>query len=285
VRPVQWIGLLAYCLAIAACAAGAAKTSGMVPGMRHIPAGSFLMGSINSSLEQPIHRVTLSAFYMDTTEVTQESYVKLLGVNPSNFRGDSTRPVESMTWYDAVLYCNARSRRDGLDTVYRYVSVTGKRGNGTYNLGGLVIDYSKNGYRLPTEAEWEYACRAGKSAAKGREEPTTPRTPADTAALDAHVVWSHNSKAMTAPVASRRPNAWGLYDMLGNVWEWCNDVQSAYPDSACTDPAGPGSDMTSYRILRGGSFISTTDKLRPGSRVRDDPCTANAGYGFRCVRR
>jgi formylglycine-generating enzyme required for sulfatase activity len=256
----------------------------MVP----ISGGSFLMGSSDSgaSSEQPVHEVTLSAFYMDTTEVTQGSYTSLMGVNPSSHSGDARLPVEGVTWYDAVLYCNARSRQEGRDTVYSFTSISGIPGNGSDGLGNLSINYAKDGYRLPTEAEWEYACRAGTTTDYYWGKNYPPATAADTASIDSNAIWSHNSGDSTAEVRTRLPNAWGLYDMVGNVQEWCNDWYVAYSPGAQTNPEGPAVPPSqAYNVLRGGSFLSHADAMSSANRADSDPTNNSGGIGFRCVAR
>ncbi len=246
-----------------------------------VPAGRFLMGSGHVSDELPTHIDSISSFHMDATEVTQGDYDTLMGVNPSDFTGDPRQPVEEVTWFDAVLYCNARSKRDHLDTDYSYSSVTGTPGNGCTNLGSLVIDLAKTGYHLPTEAQWEYACRSGSGTdySWGRNYP--PASDTDTLALDSNAVWIHDSPEEPAPVGSRKPNAFRLYDMTGNVWEWCNDWYGSYSTATMVNPIGP--DTGSYRVLRGGSWSSDAIYLRSSCRVNVDPSTG-AGAGFRCVR-
>jgi sulfatase modifying factor 1 len=221
---------------------------------------SFRMGSSHASLTfyGPSHLVTLTyGYFMDSAEVSQNDYFDLMGVAPSFFTGNVNRPVENMTWYDAVLYCNARSKRDGLDTVYRYTTVTGPRGNGVTALGGLTIDYSKIGYRLPTEAECEYALRAGSETEYywGRGYPMATRD--DTLATDTNVIWQHNSGGSTQTVASRKPNAWGLYDLIGNVAEFCNDWYADYTSTWLTDPIGAGSGT--QRVQRGAGWLHIVD--------------------------
>jgi len=264
---------------------GAVLTVNQPPsGMVSISGGTFQMGNTLTSDAQPVHSVTISAFYMNVTEVTQASYDSLMGVNPSTFTGDLLRPVEMVTWFDAVLYCNARSKRDGKDTVYTFTSITGTPGNGCSDLVGLAVDFSKNGYRLPTEAEWEYACRAGSTTDYywGRNSP--PTTTVDTVAIDSNAVWSHNSGSTTLPVAGKLPNAFGLYDMSGNVWEWCNDWYDAayYSSSPSTDPTGPSTGTD--RVLRGGGW-KANDSRQTSAYRNYWSGIGTYGLGFRCVRR
>jgi len=226
----------------------------IAPGMRIISGGTFLMGQVGITSAEPVHSVTVSSFYMDTTEVTQADYLALMGVNPSGFPTVTNGPVENMTWFDAVLYCNKRSKRDGKDTVYSYTSVTGTPGDGCTDLGGLTITMTKNGYRLPTEAEWEYACRAGTT--------TDYYWGAD--AIDNYAWYSVNSGSTTHPVAGKLPNAFGLYDMNGNVWEWNNDWYGTYVAGAVTDPTGVASG--SGRVFRGGSAFHDETNLRSAYR-------------------
>lgn len=251
-------------------------------GMKLLPSGTFQMGSTIASDEQPVHAVTVSSFWMDSTEVTQADYAALMGNNPSSFTGDPLRPVEQVTWFDAVLYCNARSKRDSRDTVYSYTSKIMNAANCT-SLVALTIDTAKTGYRLPTEAEWEYACRAGSITAYywGREYPTANRI--DTAAMDANCWWTNNSGSQTHPVATRTANAFGLYDMSGNVYEWCNDWYGSayYSSSPGTDPAGPATGTT--RVLRGGSWSCNTRLIYSAVRAYGPPRDRINGLGLRVV--
>ncbi|MGA2506103.1 MAG: SUMF1/EgtB/PvdO family nonheme iron enzyme [Chitinispirillaceae bacterium] len=254
-------------------------------GMAHISSGTFQMGSTADTNSQPVHSVTVSAFYMDTTEVTQNDYQSLMGVNPAFFTGNLLRPIEYVSWFDAILYCNKRSRRDGFDTVYSYDTAY-FNGSWYSDIKGLVIDFNKNGYRLPTEAEWEYACRAGTTTDYywGRNYP--PTTPDDTSAIDSNAVW-HTSAPLS--VGTKLPNAWGLYDMAGNINEWCNDWYDStyYQSSPLTDPTGPASGT--HQVFRGGPFYSNTNLLRSAIRspfITFYPSgTRTNDIGFRCVRR
>lgn len=232
-----------------------------------IPGGTFMMGSSEGlEDEAPVHEVTLSAFAMDRTEVTQAEFEKLMTANPSHFRGPD-RPVEQIRWTDAAEYCNARSLEEGLEPCYDELT--------------FACDFSKNGYRLPTEAEWEYACRAGGEdlyAFAGAK-----------AKLDAHSCYAGNSGKKTLPVGSKRPNHWGIHDMYGNVSEWCHDPYDPnyYSVSPAENPAGPSEGEK--RTLRGGSWKSTPEYCRATFRMSDtsgisDACFAQDSYGFRCVR-
>ena len=256
------------------------------PGMRKIPGGTFQMGSADTTFkdEQPVHTVSISTFFMDARPVTQKSFKRLMNFNPSHYTEDSLHPVEMVSWFDAVLYCNARSKRHGLDTVYSYTSVTknADTGKSCSGLGDLTIDFARNGFRLPTEAEYEYACRAGTTTEYYWGGSYPLRTRADTLAIDSNAVWYHNSQNGTEPVGSRKPNAWGLYDMSGNVWEWCNDWYDSYDSSSHMDPTGPSTG--SKRVLRGVSW-GDSRFLRAANRSCDLPNVRNDYFGFRCVRR
>jgi formylglycine-generating enzyme required for sulfatase activity len=240
-------------------------------GMKRIPAkdSTFQMGQ--AGLATPVHQVRFTYdFYMDSTEVTQGDYLALMGVNPSGFTGDLKRPVEQVTWYDAVLYCNKRSKRDGLDTIYQYSGITGTAGDGS-TLQGLVISALKMGYHLPFEAEWEYACRAG----------TTTEYFWGDSAIDSYAWYSGNSGNTTHAAAGKRSNAFGLYDMSGNVWEWINETYMNYPDSAVIDPMAIGN--SAYRSLRGGSWYNAATILRSANRNSYIPYNRFDNYGFRVV--
>jgi formylglycine-generating enzyme required for sulfatase activity len=260
-----------------------------------IPAGTYLMGDSDSAVGAvPLHEVTLGAFAISATLITQAQYFSVMGTNPAFFDSGRAWPVERVSWYDAALFCNALSKLAGKDTVYAYA-------RGTID-STVVIDYTKNGYRLPTEAEYEYACRSGTTTEFywGRNYP--PADFADTAALDSNAVWSFDSISIvdtgtvgntgsdttitaiggTKPVASRMPNAWGLYDMSGNVWEWCNDRQGSYVDTARTNPTGPAAG--SARVLRGGSwYVNDPRYLCSAFRLSLNPKGAIDNIGFRVV--
>lgn len=251
-----------------------------LPGMVAIPAGTFMMGKTGIQYAEPVHQVTLSAFWMDITEVTQKDYLALMHFNPSYYQGDVNRPVEQVTWYDAVLYCNARSKRDGLDTVYLYSSLTGTPGNGCTSLGNLQIDYSKKGYRLPTEAEFEYALRAGT---------TTLCFWGNDSTAGGNYAWcGTNSGNSTHPVATKLPNPWGLYDIAGNVEEWNNDweTDANYPDgNPQIDPIGPPTGTFGFisKSLRGGLYWDLGYYMRSAQRGCHYPYNRDQGDGFRCV--
>jgi formylglycine-generating enzyme required for sulfatase activity len=257
------------------------------PGMRTIPGCVFQFGSDSpadnitpDSEAQPAHTVTLSSFCIDSTDVTQGDYLLTMGTNPSYFTGDLMRPVESVTWFDAVLYCNARSISAGLDTVYSYVSATGTPFTGCTGLVGLAIDLSKKGYRLPTEAEWEYASRGRTTTGYYWGDDSKDET------FDQFAWYMVNSNGTTQPVARKKPNNYRLYDMSGNVWQWCNDWYGKYTAESQNNPQGASTG--SNRVLRGGaySYINSYDHhMRCACRYSDIPNLKKNDRGFRCVLR
>ncbi len=235
--------------------------------MALVPAGDFLMGDESGDAdEKPAHKVKVKAFYMDTREVTQKAYESLMEKNPSKFKGPDL-PVEQVDWYHAALYCNMRSLKENLKPCY--------------DPKNLACDFSANGYRLPTEAEWEYACRAGAN--------TKYAYGGDASKLQTYAWFKGNAGQKTHPVGQKQPNAWGLYDMHGNVAEWCNDSynESYYNSSDGTDPHGPTAG--DKRVLRGGSWRTSEESCRVSARNSEnarfaDACFGSDSYGFRCVR-
>jgi formylglycine-generating enzyme required for sulfatase activity len=225
-----------------------------------IEPGWFVMGSGDYDDEKP-HAVQITkAFYLGAHQVTQGQYEAVMGTNPSQFKGSDDLPVESVSWFDAVAFCNKLSERENRKPRYQI------EGDAVTNLGG-------DGYRLPTEAEWEYACRAG----------STTRYPFgdNEAELGSFAWFEGNSDLETHPVGQRRPNGWGLYDMLGNVLEWCWDgcAPDYYKNSPPDDPAGPpGADA---RVLRGGGWLDLARYCRPAYRDRATPETRGSVNGFR----
>ncbi len=250
----------------------------ILPTMVNIPAGTFQMGG-TAPYASPVHSVTLGAFTMSQTLVTQEQYLAVMGTNPSYFDSGSTWPVEQVNWYDAALFCNRLSVFAGLDTVYTYTGIY--QGSGYDSLTNVTINYSGNGYRLPTEAEYEYACRAGTTTDYYWGKNYPPMTSADTLAMDSNAAWKYNSPNGTQPVARKNPNGWGLYDMAGNLWEWCNDWFGSYSSGAQTNPTGPSTG--SYRMLRGGSWDDNGIALTAAYRNMYYPGGGRYYYGFRVV--
>ena len=227
-----------------------------------VEGGSFKMGSTDGNPdEKPVHQVTVSTFYMSRYEVTQGEWHEVMRSSPSRFSGDNL-PVEQVTWFDAVKYCNRRSEKDGLKPVYRI--------NGT----SVTADWDANGYRLPTEAEWEYAARGG-NASNGYLYAGSDN--AD------EVAWyDDNSGDKTHPVGRKAPNELDLYDMSGNVWEWCWDWKVPYSSGSQINPRGPASD--SYRVSRGGSWYDNAGYLRLANRFIISPGNSDDYLGFRLVR-
>jgi formylglycine-generating enzyme required for sulfatase activity len=233
-----------------------------------IPGGEFRMGDeMGEDDERPVHLVQMSAFYIDKYEVTQKAFENMMGRNPSKFKGPDN-PVEQVGWFAAIQYCNMRSLREGLTPCY--------------DLETLECSYEAEGYRLPTEAEWEYACRAGTTTRYSFGNPA--------AKLSQHSWFKENANKTTHPVGQKMPNPWGLYDMHGNVWEWCNDYygEDYYRNSRTEDPPGPS--VGQERVLRGGSWASTAQSACSSSRYSEAPgfadvCFGYDAYGFRCVRK
>ena len=250
---------------------------GFNPGtnMVYIPAGGFTMGSPSTELgryvtEGPETQVTIRrGFWMGRYEVTQAEYLELMGQNPSHFTGDSNRPVEQVEWFEAAAYCDALTARQK-------------------NQGGLPAGYA---YRLPTEAEWEYACRAGTTTTfnpgnemrsgtanfHGQYEyPPCDGVPDYCLNLDGVFLEG------TVPVGRFAPNAWGLHDMHGNVYEWCADWWSeTLPGGTVIDPTGPADGAP--RVIRGGGWLSYAVDCRSASRLDSNPIHGNYDVGFRVV--
>jgi formylglycine-generating enzyme required for sulfatase activity len=231
-------------------------------GMVFIQGGTFMMGSLYSEVgrmnKETQHSVTVNSFYIGQYEVTQREWREVMGNNPSHFSGDNL-PVEHVSWYEAVNYCNKRSQREGLTPAY-----TGSGDRVTWNRDA-------NGYRLPTEAEWEYACRAGTA---------TPYYTGST--VDDAGWYDGNSGGTTHPVGQKPANAWGLYDMHGNVYEWCWDWYGEYPSEAQTDPTG--AETGSVCVNRGGSWNVNAQNLRSASRHYCIRGVRYSGLGFRLAR-
>ncbi len=282
-----------------------------------LPAGPFLLGSPDGERgrrdnEGALHLVTISRpFYVNAAEVTQSQWFEVMGRNPSNLQeaGDNA-PVESISWYDAVLFCNQLSVLEGLDPAYRIENMevmchscqslidaasktcrrcgcilrTSRRPIYSTILAARVtfLGFDRSGYRLPTEAEWEYACRAGSI--------TPYHTGSDIAIEQANFRGSLQNPedptgdwGSTVSVGSYPPNAWGLYDMHGNVSEWCWDRFGAYPEvRKRSDPTGP--ERGDERVRRGGTWGNRREHCRSARRDHAPPSFATPTVGLRPVR-
>ena len=249
-----------------------------------IGGGTFPMGSPESENwridDETQHQVSVGPFYMDPYETTQKEYLRLMGENPSTFTGDDL-PVENISWLDAIRYANAKSTEGGLTPVY------------TITEGGVTWDLSANGYRLPTEAEWEYACRAGTSTPFNTEKSLS----AAEANFYGHYPYEieenyfNNSvleakpgeyRQTTIAVGNFEPNAWGLYDMHGNVNEWCWDYYGAYDVNAADDPTGPSSGTR--HVYRGGGWNDFAKNMRSAYRAAGQEDMHSYNLGLRLAR-
>lgn len=230
--------------------------------------------------DETLHEVTVSSFYADPFETTQEEYQRLMGDNPSSFKGDGL-PVENISWLDAAAFANAKSLDAGLMPAY------------TIKEGEVIWDRSADGYRLPTEAEWEYACRAGT------ETPfnMVPSPDADHANFYGHYPYEieenyfDNSALESKPgtyrqttieVGSFEPNAWGLYDTHGNVNEWCFDFYGPYDPDNAVNPAGPSSGTR--HVYRGGGWNDFAKNMRSAYRAAGQAGMKSFNLGIRLVR-
>jgi formylglycine-generating enzyme required for sulfatase activity len=222
-----------------------------------IPKGTFTMGSPESEQgrqkEEVQHEVTISKdYYLGVYEVTQAQYEKVMGKNPSLYQGalvgnlDADLPVEKVSWDDASGFCKKLSD---------------------------LPEEKKAGrkYRLPTEAEWEYACRAGSKTAYSFDD--------EEGLLPEYGWFNRNSSDRTHTVGLLEPNAWGLYDMHGNVSEWCSDLYGEYPKVSVSDPVGPREG--SHRVIRGGSWLYLSEDCRSATRSHSDPLGSGTYGGFR----
>jgi formylglycine-generating enzyme len=235
-----------------------------------VKAGTFTMGSPLSEPgrlddEKQFTAQISNDFYTSKYEVTQGEYKSVVGSNPSDSNrgiGD-THPVNMVSWYDAVEYCNRLSERDGLEPCYS--------GSGD----SIGCDFSAGGYRLPTEAEWEYAARGGQKAGSYNIYPGSDN-------IEAVGWYSDNAGGKSHPVGRKQPNELGIYDMSGNVLEWCWDRYGDYPSGSVTDPAGPSTG--SNRVSRGGGWIVIARVCRTAGRNYSNQTGTFSGIGSRLVR-
>ena len=241
--------------------------------MVYLPGGEFVMGNGPAGTDEgPAHPVRVPGFLIDRTEVTHEMYTRVQLPDPSRWQGSPRGPVERVRWRDAKQYCNERSLAEGLKPCY------------DEKTADWDCDFGADGYRLPTEAEWEYAVRAGTTGAY--DFGTADR-------LKSYGWYGATAEERTHPAGQKKPNAWGIHDLYGNVSEWCEDVYSPtyYAESPKEDPHGPantGRDVR--RVIRGGSWKSSADQcrvsFRQGEKTGDsDACFSTDYCGFRCVRR
>ncbi len=228
--------------------------------MEWCPPGSFVMGSPETELDrfdiEYLHQEIINqGFYLGKYEVTQAQYKSIMGKNPSEFSGDNN-PVEQVTWYDAMVFCEKLTRRE-------------------HEEGRLPEGYE---YTLPTEAQWEYACRAGTTTAlnSGKNLSDTEQCPE----IDEVGWYLYNSGEKTHPVGQKKPNAWGLYDMHGNVYEWCLDGYGDYPKSSVTDPMGFFS-MDLNIVMRGGCMLNFAQRCRSAYRDHNILDYSYFNLGFR----
>ena len=246
--------------------------------MINVQGGTFMMGSpegeigANPANETPVHSVTVNTFMIGKYPVTQRVYEDVMGVNPSINKGSPDMPVDNVSWNMAVDYCNKRSVKEGLTPVY------------TINGNNVTWDRGANGYRLPTEAEWEFACRAGT------------KTPFYSGASMDDSGWHRDNSFVvlengarnrsTYPVGQKQGNAFGIFDMHGNVLEWCWDYFSPYTAEAKSNPIGPDKPMpgNTWRVYRGGCFDFTPTQCRSAYRFRQHQNFKMFYIGFRAAR-
>ncbi|MBN2790234.1 MAG: formylglycine-generating enzyme family protein [Candidatus Delongbacteria bacterium] len=227
----------------------------------------FESGNNNRDDEKPVHDVRISKFYIGKYEVTQKEWKSVMGKNPSHRKGNNN-PVEKISWYDAVEFCNRLSAKDGLEKCYSGEGVT------------IQCDFTANGYRLPTEAEWEFAAKGG-----GLIGTRTDFEYSGSNEIDEVAWYRANSAVITHPVGSKKPNEIGIYDMSGNVWEWCWDWydQEYYKNSPNSNPTGP--DMSATRVIRGGSWGGGSVNCLVENRRGENPHFQNKFNGLRVARK
>lgn len=225
-----------------------------------IPSGTFFMGSENGEIdERPVHQVVVKSFYIGKFEISQKEWNEIMSSNPSSFKGNNL-PVENISWFDALNFCNELSEKEGLEKVYEF------------NGNNVICNFKASGYRLPTEEEWEYAARGGVQDLlyAGSNEANI-------------VSWYNvNSTGMTNETGQKQANYFGLYDMSGNASEWCWDIYGAYFDN---EENNAGVLISSKaRVVRGGNWGNNDTYLRVSARNYFAPHVKNSGVGFRVAR-
>jgi formylglycine-generating enzyme len=268
----------------------ASKTYVIYTNMVSVEGGSFIMGrTVGTGYddELPTHAVTLSPCYIGKYEVTQAEWFAVMGTNPSTFTGDNSRPVEMVSFYSVLKYCNLRSIMEGLEPVYEISNSTDPANWGavptvndaTWN--AVICDMTADGYRLPTEAEWEFAARGRVNS------PDYLYSGSDTINL---VSWYEvNAAGTTHPVGQKTANGVGAFDMSGNVQEWVWDWYGTYSSNTVTNPTGPASNPDDLRVIRGGSWEQTATASRVvfrnwGTPNKGQDRVFNSRLGFRVVR-
>ncbi len=276
-----------------------------------MPAGTFTMGDSfpgASGEELPLREITLSAFFIGKYEISRGVWDEVAAWAISPDRGDNayafgtvgaskgaTHPVQSVHWRDAVRWCNARSEKEGLTPVYRVGGQIFRTGSPS-DLDDIVCDWSANGYRLPTEAEWEAAGRGGVAGQRFPGGDTLSHAAANyragsfaydtTGYLGLHPTYEVGVQPYTAPVGSFAPTGGGLYDMAGNVGEFCWDWFDDYPEGPATNPRGPASaPHATTKVVRGGTWTNATNWSRVSARMQRVGGGALNTIGFRVVRR
>ena len=262
-------------------------------GFVYIPKGSFQMGSNAGANSKPVHDVTISkGFFMGKYEVTQKEYLEVMGkwggTEPSETYGKGNNyPAYYVSWYDAVVYCNKRSIAEKLEPVYKKGDETDPDewedipANSDAEWNNITCDWNANGYRLPTEAEWEYAARAGDKTV----DSLTYSGTSSKSELGNYAWYSSNSNSKTHEVGTMQANGYGLFDMSGNVWEWCWDWYAGdyYKQTeGVSDPKGASSG--DFRVYRGGSWNSSAGYSSVSYRNSYYPYYRSNDLGFRVVR-
>jgi len=234
------------------------KAVEMIP----IAGGNFIMGGT------PSHSVTLSSYKVSSVEITQKQWSAIMNSNPSMHIGDNY-PVEQVSWYQAVSFCNKLSIKLGKTPCY---AINGNTAPSDWSSGTIQMSRT-GGYRMPTEAEWEYAARGGQN---------TGFSGTNTEAELQHYAWYVNTATNTMPVGKKLPNQFGLYDMTGNVWEWCWDWYATLASTPENDPAGPATGT--YKTLRGGAWSNNTTYCNVTYRLTRGPIAGGDYFGIRLVQ-
>jgi formylglycine-generating enzyme required for sulfatase activity len=236
--------------------------------MVRVPAGDFMMGALEDdedayNQEKPHHKVTLTRdFFMGRYSVTQALWESVMGSNPSESKG-ANRPVEQVSWFDCVTFCNKLSEQEGLKPAYEI------------NGENVTCDWTANGYRLPTEAEWEYSARGGEYHKYAGSDN-----------VDEVAWYDGNSGYETHIVGQKKLNGFGLYDMSGNVWDWVWDLYGQYSSESQQDSVeNPTGDLTgSLRVYRGGSWRDSLRDVRTSNRNYNNPTYRRSRIGLRLCR-